>query len=358
MSSSPAKHNLNARNRGAPSAKRPFAGDGNGRAPETGAGDGSSPGRCVCRWRSGAAASRRIKSKATGRPRAAVSARCACGGAPTAARARARACRCAGSARRTPGAKTRPTAATTGRIRLVRGSGRRPAVAAAITSTISSSRSTTTRGRASPAAAAPCSSTSRARISGRPRAASRCGRRPPQRCSSGSSRKITNHDSLSPLATLGNAAALAENRRADAAHASPRIAIASRKSALMPIDNKAQPVAARDLGHEGEMRRGRLVERRNAHQALDRQPVGRRDRRARTRRHPRGSTPAFCGSAPVLTSTNRRGAGPAARFPWRAPRRASAGRPYGSRRTAPPPRAPCWTAADRSDAARCRDARP
>ena len=47
-----------------------------------------------------------------------------------------------------------------------------------------------------------------------------------------------------------------------------------------------------------------------------------------------------------------------ARFPWRARRRSSRGRPSRSRRTAPPPPWPCWIAAGRSGAARCPGIRP
>ncbi len=65
-------------------------------------------------------------------------------------------------------------------------------------------------------------------------------------------------------------------------------------------------------------------------------------------RPPRAATPAFCGSSPVLTCTNRRGALP---LLSRSAARASASfsrSKFGSRRTAPPPRALCWSAAGRS----------
>ena len=68
----------------------------------------------------------------------------------------------------------------------------------------------------------------------------------------------------------------------------------------------------------------------------------------------RGATPAFCGSSPVFTWTNRRSgdARPRVDLGSSGHRRAWAGRASGSRRTARPRRAPCWSAAARSDAAR------
>ena len=84
---------------------------------------------------------------------------------------------------------------------------------------------------------------------------------------------------------------------------------ATSKSALMPIDSRGQPVALRDLRKEREMRRRGLVGRRDAHQAIDRKPVC-CAAVLMNASDSSGSTPAFCGSAPVLTSTNRRGRRP------------------------------------------------
>ena len=50
--------------------------------------------------------------------------------------------------------------------------------------------------------------------------------------------------------------------------------IAMAKSALMPIDSCFKPVAFRDLRGEREMRRGRIVDRRDAHQPGNRQTIG------------------------------------------------------------------------------------
>ena len=105
------------------------------------------------------------------------------------------------------------------------------------------------------------------------------------------------------------------------------------------------------------MRRRRLVGRRDAHQPGDREPVAFRGR-LQERIGRSGSTPAFCGSAPVLTSTNRVGCRPCRAISLARASPGSAGRPNGSPRTAPPPPWPCSTAAARPGAARCRDAAP
>ena len=70
---------------------------------------------------------------------------------------------------------------------------------------------------------------------------------------------------------------------------------------------KFQPVALRDFRGERKMRRRRLLEGRNAHQAGDRQ-TDKSSRHALMKASAcSGSTPAFCGSAPVFTCTNRSG---------------------------------------------------
>ncbi len=82
----------------------------------------------------------------------------------------------------------------------------------------------------------------------------------------------------------------------------------------------SSPLRAAIFASQREMRRRRLVERRNAHQPGNRRAHSRPGRRAGTRRRLRGRMPAFCGSAPVLISTNSCGGRPCLRFPWPAPR--------------------------------------
>ena len=118
-----------------------------------------------------------------------------------------------------------------------------------------------------------------------------------------------------------------------------------------------QPVARGDLGGQREMRRRRLVGRRNAHQPGDRQPVvvaaARQERVGVLRQH----AGLLRLGAGVDLDEQQRPCGPAWRSPWPAPRTGSAGRPNGWRRTAPPPPSPCSIAAGRSCAARCPDVR-
>ena len=75
----------------------------------------------------------------------------------------------------------------------------------------------------------------------------------------------------------------------------------------MPIDSSVKPVAAGDLGGQRKMRRRRLVQRRDAHQARNRRDRSGRGRRRERHPHPAAATPAFCGSAPVLISTKSSG---------------------------------------------------
>ena len=81
-----------------------------------------------------------------------------------------------------------------------------------------------------------------------------------------------------------------------------RIAIS--KSPLMPMLSCASPLSARQLGQKAEMRRGILFRGRNAHQAGHRQIPARAHGRSGPRSRA-GSTPAFCGSSPVFTWTNK-----------------------------------------------------
>ena len=108
--------------------------------------------------------------------------------------------------------------------------------------------------------------------------------------------------------------------------------IATSKSALMPIDSSARPLRRRDLGEEREMRRGRLVGRRDAHQAVDGEAVfvaaGGEEGVGFA-----GSTPAFCGSSPVLTWTNRSGRRPCRAISFASAAADAAGRACGWRRT-------------------------
>ena len=103
-----------------------------------------------------------------------------------------------------------------------------------------------------------------------------------------------------------------------------------------PHGKQRQPVTRRDFGGQGEMRRRGFVDRRDAHQAGDRRGHRSARQAAMKASASSGRTPAFCGSAPVLISTNSSGLRPACRSPWRAPRTGSAGRANGWRRTARP----------------------
>ncbi len=51
------------------------------------------------------------------------------------------------------------------------------------------------------------------------------------------------------------------------------IAIAVSKSPLIPIDSDVEPEPLRDFGEQREVRRHDIVDRRNAHQPVDREPV-------------------------------------------------------------------------------------
>ena len=74
-----------------------------------------------------------------------------------------------------------------------------------------------------------------------------------------------------------------------------------------PSTSSFSPLRAAILAGQREMRRRRFVDRRNAHQAGDRR-ARRSSRQARRNASASsGSTPAFCGSAPVLISTNSSG---------------------------------------------------
>ena len=67
-----------------------------------------------------------------------------------------------------------------------------------------------------------------------------------------------------------------------------------------------QPVARGDLRGQREMRRRRIVDRRNAHQAGNFQPIFSRQLAMKASASA-GATPAFCGSSPVLSWTNNSG---------------------------------------------------
>ena len=130
--------------------------------------------------------------------------------------------------------------------------------------------------------------------------------------------------------------------------------IAIAKSALMPIDRVLQPVARGDLRGQREMRRRRILDRRNAHQAGNRQAVfvaAAGDEGIRLRRRDAGLLRLLAG---VELDEQFAAAAFANRFPWLTLRKCSAGPPNGWRRTAPRLPSPCWIAAARSDAARCR----
>ena len=109
------------------------------------------------RSRLGAAASKPTSARATAPPRPGGFASRDCGGAPIAGRGRGPCSPSAASAPKTPGAKTRPTGATTG-TSASRPAPRATVLRATIISMISSSSLTTIRARGSPAAEAPCSS--------------------------------------------------------------------------------------------------------------------------------------------------------------------------------------------------------
>ena len=99
-----------------------------------------------------------------------------------------------------------------------------------------------------------------------------------------------------------------------------------------------------------------VVERRDAHQAVDRRAHARcgSARRRPPPRPARRPTSAAL-AAGVDLHEERAAFAPAAAISSPAPRRASRGRANEWRRRAPPPRAPCWSAADRSDAGGGRD---
>ena len=121
-------------------------------------------------------------------------------------------------------------------------------------------------------------------------------------------------------------------------------AIAVAKSALIPIESSLRPLRAAILAVSAKCGAGASSNGgMHIRPAISRPCVSRQVRMNASASC--GSTPAFCGSAPVLISTNSCGCAPlSARSPSPAPRRCSAGRPNGSRRTARPPPWPCWTA--------------
>ena len=123
----------------------------------------------------------------------------------------------------------------------------------------------------------------------------------------------------------------------------------------MPIDSSFSPLRRGDLGGQREMRRRRFVGRRDAHQAGDREPVGLAAGLEEVVGGFRQDAGLLRLGAGIDLDEQQRAAGPAGRSPAPAPRTGSAGRANGSRRTAPPRRAPCSTAAGRRDAARSRD---
>ena len=111
---------------------------------------------------------------------------------------------------------------------------------------------------------------------------------------------------------------------------------------------EGQAVALGDLRGQRKMRRRRLLGRRNAHQAGDRQAILVAAGGEKAVGTSAGSTPAFCGFlAGIDLDEEQQACAPAGRSPCRAPRPGSPGRPSGWRRTAPPPRAPCSIAACR-----------
>ena len=130
---------------------------------------------------------------------------------------------------------------------------------------------------------------------------------------------------------------------------------------------RAHPHAERPKPHS----RGKfLQQRRNAAPVLRRPAECTSNRRpaaraiaamARRTRPPRvGATPAFCGSSPVLTSTNKLRSARRCAADFRRQRvgELAAGRASRSRRTGRARRAPCWSATARSGAARCPETRP
>ncbi len=161
-------------------------------------------------------------------------------GRPRAAAARP-CCRSGASAATSPGARIPPTAATTGRS-AGRPMNQATGCGATTGSTTSSSRSTTTPGRGSPAAAARCSSMWRGRIARRPPAASRwTAERSAPSAGRSSDRRRESTIQIFEAMTLVSVRA-------------PKIAVPTRtwvapnaiavgKSALIPMDKQLQPVA-------------------------------------------------------------------------------------------------------------------
>jgi len=141
-----------------------------------------------------------------------------------------------------------------------------------------------------------------------------------------------------------------ENRRADA-HMRGAELDRCRKIALMPIDRFFSPLRAAIFAVSAKMRRRRLVDRRDAHQAGNHQAIFLTAARNEGVGSP-GAMPAFCGSSPVLSWTNNSGCFFCELIPWLTLRKCSGGRPNEWHRTAPRPPWPCWIAAAQSDAAR------
>ena len=117
---------------------------------------------------------------------------------------------------------------------------------------------------------------------------------------------------------------------------------------------RGKPVRLREFGQQREMQRRLLVVRRDAHQAGDLELQLVAAQREEGGQIARRDTRLLRFLAGVDLDEKLE----ATALRWPSPRRplarSSAGRSYGCSRTAPPPRAPCWTAAGRSDAARHR----
>ena len=137
------------------------------------------------------------------------------------------------------------------------------------------------------------------------------------------------------------------------AHAWRRSAIARLEIGAHAHREQLQPVALGDLGEQREMRRRRLLGRRDAHQALDRQAVLARGRR-RGRRRPRPADHAGLLRLLAGIDLDEQARRPALLRDLLGERLGERRPVEGMdrRRTAPPPPWPCWIAAGRSGAAR------
>src|SRR5450432_128901 len=152
-------------------------------------------------------------------------------------------------------------------------------------STISLSRSITTRARAWQAAAARCSCIWLARILARPPAVSRSSKRRCCGCCNGWGRAPELSSDEAALSGSALILAMAEDRRADADMGGAELD-RGREVGAHAHGQILQAVARGDFRGQREMRRGRIVDRWDAHQAGNRQTeivAAARDERVRLR---------------------------------------------------------------------------